>query len=86
MPFPTALEIVEELRPLVPPGVTMASWAMRWILMNDAVTCAIPGGRRPSQVEENVRAAELPPLSEATMAAVRAIYERRLKPIVHQYW
>jgi aryl-alcohol dehydrogenase-like predicted oxidoreductase len=86
VPFPTALEIVEELRPLVPPGTTMASWAMRWILMNDAVTCAIPGGKRPTQVEENVRAADLAPITEATMAAVRAIYERRLKPIVHHYW
>src|SRR4051812_31514757 len=86
VPFPTALDIVDELRPLVPPGTTMASWAMRWILMNDAVTCAIPGGKRPAQVEDNMRAADLPPLSEATMTAVRAIYERRLKPIVHHYW
>jgi aryl-alcohol dehydrogenase-like predicted oxidoreductase len=64
----------------------MAAWAMRWILMNDAVTCAIPGGKRPAQVEENVSAAALAPLPEATMAAVRSIYERRLKPLVHHYW
>jgi len=86
VPFPTALEIAEELRGLCPAGTSMAAWAMRWILMNDAVTCAIPGGKRPAQVEENVSAAALPPLPEATMAAVRSIYERRLKPLVHQYW
>jgi aryl-alcohol dehydrogenase-like predicted oxidoreductase len=86
VPFPTAIEVAEELRGLCPAGTSMAAWAMRWILMNDAVTCAIPGGKRPAQVEENVSAAALPPLPEATMAAVRSIYERRLKPLVHQHW
>ena len=86
VPYTTGLSVVEELRPLVPPGMTMATWALRWILMDEAVTCAIPGGKRPSQVDDNVAAADLPPLPEATMVKVREIYERRLKPLVHQYW
>jgi aryl-alcohol dehydrogenase-like predicted oxidoreductase len=86
VPFTTGLSAVEELRPLVPPGMSMASWALRWILMNDAVTCAIPGGKRPAQVDENAAAAALPPLPDATMAKVREIYERRIKPLVHHYW
>ena len=45
------------LRPLVPPGATMAQLALRWILMFDAVTCTIPGAKRPSQAEDNVGAA-----------------------------
>ena len=56
--YETGLNAVEELRPLVPAGAKLAQWALRWILMFDAVTCAIPGARNPRQVEENARAAE----------------------------
>ena len=84
--YETGLQAVEELRALVPNGMTMAQMALRWILMAPAVTCAIPGAKRPSQVEENVSAADLPPLSEDTMSNVREIYERLVKPQVHHYW
>ncbi|MGK3987615.1 aldo/keto reductase [Sorangium sp. So ce136] len=80
------LEIVEELRPLVPAGVSMAAWTMRWILMEDAVTCVIPGAKRPDQVDQNTSAADLPALPQETMAKVREIYDRRLRPAVHQLW
>ena len=55
----------------------MAQFAMRWILMFEAVSCAIPGAKRPSQEEENARAADMPPLSDETMRKVREIYEKR---------
>jgi len=84
--FDLGLEVVEELRPLVPAGWSMAEFALRWILMADAVTCAIPGAKRPSQVEDNCRAADLPPLDAGTMAKIREIYDRRVKPHVHHYW
>ena len=84
--FETGLEAVEALRPLIPPGVSMAQFAMRWILEFDAVTCAIPGAKRPAQAEENIAAADLPPLNPETMRAVRAIYEQRIQPLVHHYW
>jgi aryl-alcohol dehydrogenase-like predicted oxidoreductase len=84
--FETGLRAVDELRPLVPPGWTLAQFALRWILMSAAVTCAIPGAKRPSQVEENAAAADLPPLSEETMKSVRAVYDRLICPQVHDYW
>jgi aryl-alcohol dehydrogenase-like predicted oxidoreductase len=84
--YETGLAAVEELRALVPSGMTLTQFALRWILMFDAVTCAIPGAKRPSQVEENASAADLPPLSEATMHRVRKLYERSIQPLVHQYW
>lgn len=84
--FEAGLAAVEELRPLVPPGMTMTQFALRWILMFDAVTCAIPGAKRPAQAEENVAAADLPPLSPETMEKVKAIYEAHIKPLVHHYW
>jgi len=84
--YETGLAAVEELRALVPSGMTLTQFALRWILMFDAVTCAIPGAKRPSQVEENASAADLPPLSEETMRRVRELYERSIQPLVHQYW
>ena len=84
--YETGLRTVEELRALVPSGMTMAQFALRWILMFDAVTCAIPGAKRPAQVEDNVRASGLPPLSDETMRAVRGLYEERIRPLVHHYW
>ena len=84
--FETGLQVVEELRPLVPAGYTLAQLAMRWILMFEAVTCAIPGAKRAAQEEENARAADMPPLSDETMRRVRELYEERIKGLVHQYW
>ena len=84
--YETGLQAVEELRALLPGGMTLTQMALRWILMSPAVTCAIPGAKRPSQVEENVTAADLPPLSDETMNKVREIYDRLVRPQIHQYW
>lgn len=84
--YEIGLQAVEELRALLPEGMTLSQLALRWILMFPAVTCAIPGAKRPSQVEENVAAADLPELSEETMNQVRATYERLVRPQVHHYW
>src|SRR5437016_7801237 len=84
--YENGLQVVEELRALVPEGMTMAQFVLRWILMFDAVTCAIPGAKRPSQAEENVFAADLPALSGETMQAVRELYQARIQPLVHHFW
>jgi aryl-alcohol dehydrogenase-like predicted oxidoreductase len=84
--YATGLEAVEEIRRLLPPGVSMAQFALRWILMFDAVSCAIPGGKRPAQVAENCAAADLPPIAQDAMAAVRGIYDGRVRAAVHQRW
>lgn len=86
IPYELGLQLVEELRPLVPAGASLAAFALRWILMNEVVTCAIPGAKRPDQVEGNANAASLPPLSAETMQRVKAIYDQRVKPLVHQRW
>ncbi len=84
--YETGLQAVETLRTLVPAGMTMAQFALRWLLMFDAVTCAIPGAKRPAQVEENVRAADLPPLTDETMRAIKQLYDERIRPLVHHQW
>ena len=55
--FEAGLQAVEALRPLVPEGMTMAQFALRWILMSDAVTCAIPATRNPDYLVDNMGAA-----------------------------
>jgi aryl-alcohol dehydrogenase-like predicted oxidoreductase len=86
VPYDVALDAVEKLRGLVPEGATMAQWALRWILMNDAVSVVIPGARTPAQARANAGADALPPLSPASMAAVREIYETDIRPHVHHRW
>jgi aryl-alcohol dehydrogenase-like predicted oxidoreductase len=86
VPFETGLEVVDELRGLVPAGATLAQLALRWTLMFEAVTCAIPGAKTPEQARANAAAADLPPLSPETMQAVRRVYDERLRPLVHQSW
>jgi aryl-alcohol dehydrogenase-like predicted oxidoreductase len=80
------LATVEALEKLIPKNATMTQLALRWILEFPAVTCAIPGGKRPEQVAENAAASDLPPLSPETMKKVHALYEADIKPLVHQYW
>lgn len=84
--FETALQAVEQIRPLVPSGWSMAQFALRWILMFDAVTCAIPGAKRPEQAADNCRASDLPPVDASAMCSVEAIYRERIAPLVHQRW
>jgi aryl-alcohol dehydrogenase-like predicted oxidoreductase len=84
--FETGLQAVEEIRSLVPPGVSMAQFALRWILMFDAVTLAIPGAKNAQQAIGNARSADLPPLSEETMEKLRQVYDMRIRPEVHQRW
>ena len=86
MPYDLGLAAVDELRPLVPRGATLTQFALRWILMFDAVTCTIPGARTAAQARENAAAADLPPLDDSTMAAVRRIYDTRVRAAVHANW
>ena len=84
--YDTGLQAVEELRPLVPQGWSMTQFALRWILMFDAVTCAIPGAKNPKQAEDNAKAADLSALDSATMDKVLSIYDARIRGLVHHYW
>lgn len=84
--FTSGLKAVDELRPLVPQGSAMAQFALRWILMHPAVSCAIPGAKNKQQAQENAAASDLAALSDATMAAVRKIYDDHIAEHVHQSW
>jgi aryl-alcohol dehydrogenase-like predicted oxidoreductase len=84
--YEQGLDAVDELRALVPEGMTMSQFALRWILMFEAVSCVIPGAKNAQQAEQNVKAAEFPPIPAQTMLAVQELYENRIRGMVHQYW
>jgi aryl-alcohol dehydrogenase-like predicted oxidoreductase len=84
--YEVGLRAVDELKAICPAGVSMVQFALRWILMFEAVTCAIPGAKRPAQVVENFTAADLRPISKDAMAQVRTIYDRHIRELVHDYW
>jgi aryl-alcohol dehydrogenase-like predicted oxidoreductase len=86
VPLDVAFAAIDELKLLVPDKASMAQFALRWILMFDEVTCVIPGARRPDQLVDNIGAGELPALSQATMTKAQSIYDRLIKPLVHQRW
>ena len=84
--YERGLDAVEALRPLVPDGASMAQFALRWILMHEAVSCAIPGAKTPAQATDNAAASDLPAFSGDTMQKVRTIYEEQIYPMVHHRW
>jgi len=87
--YATQLAAVDALRTLLaegPPGMTLAQLALRWILQQPGVTCAIPGARTPAQVEENVAAAHLPPLPDPFLRQIDTLYQERIRPLVHHRW
>jgi aryl-alcohol dehydrogenase-like predicted oxidoreductase len=85
VPYDVGLAAVERVRAVI--GDTpMAPFALRWILMFDAVTVAIPGARSAEQARANASAAALPGLSGSQMAQIKAIYDEAIRPHVHQRW
>jgi aryl-alcohol dehydrogenase-like predicted oxidoreductase len=86
VPYEVGLDAVDHIRPLVSGDTTMAKFALRWILMSDAVTVAIPGARNPAQAQANAEAAVLPALPDEVMTEIARIYAEYIKPHVHQRW
>ncbi|MDH4440919.1 MAG: aldo/keto reductase [Rhizobium sp.] len=86
VPFETGLAAVEEIRKLVPAGASMAQFALRWILMHEAVTVVIPGARNGEQAKANAAASDLPAISADVMSAAKDTYVRLIAPHVHHRW
>ena len=84
--YEKSLAVVDKLRKVAPEGMTLPELALRFIASFPAVTCSIPGARRPEQVEQNVAAGEKGPLEPQLVQALAAIYDADVKPTVHQLW
>ncbi len=86
VPFEVGLDAVRELKELVDEGMTLAQFALRWVIDQPGVSTVIPGARNPQQVRDNVGAASLPPLRPEQLAGVREVYDRLIRPHVHARW
>lgn len=86
VPYEVGLEAVERLQDIVPANATLGQVALRWILMFDAVTCAIPGAKTIDQARANAAAGSLPPVDERSMDLVRSVYDDLIRPHVHGSW
>ncbi len=84
--YELGLKAVEELKNICPKDFTLAQFALKWILMFDSVTCAIPGAKHIKQLEDNVGAINIPNLSEDVMNKVKLVYDTMIKKSVHHYW
>jgi aryl-alcohol dehydrogenase-like predicted oxidoreductase len=84
--FATGVEAAVEFAALAPEGATPAQTALRWIIQQPGVTTVIPGARSVTQARSNAAAAGLPPLPDETLAAVRELYDRRIRDQVHARW
>ena len=84
--YERGLEVVEQLRALVPEGVTLAQLALRWILGFEAVSTIIPGAKTPEQARANAAASDLPALSGEALQAIADLYRERIAPQVHHRW
>ena len=84
--YETGLAAVAELKQVCGDQGNLAAVALRWILQFEAVSCIIPGASRPEQVTANLKALDLPPLTDQQLEQVRSIYEKYIKTAVHQVW
>jgi aryl-alcohol dehydrogenase-like predicted oxidoreductase len=84
--YDKSLAVVEKLRNLAPEGMSLSELALRFIASFPAVTCSIPGARRPEQVEQNVKAGEKGALDARLVQALAALYDADVRPAVHQLW
>ena len=80
--LPKAVAALEHLKPLVPNGMHLADFSLRWILDHAAVSSVIAGCSRPDQVVRNAAVSNLPPLSAETHAQLREVYQREIESLV----
>ncbi len=84
--FDTGVDAAREFAALAPAGATPAQAALRWVIQQPGVSTVIPGARNPEQAEQNAAAAALPPFSDAALAAIADLYDRRIRAQVHDRW
>ena len=83
--YSLGLQAVEELKKLFDTE-DLIPYALKWILMYDAVSVVIPGASKASQVTSNIRATQIPDLTKQQMNQVKAIYDNYIKESVQPQW
>ncbi|WP_136518596.1 aldo/keto reductase [Cellulomonas telluris] len=86
VPYEVGVEAAREVARHTPQGATTAQLALRWIVDQPGVSVVIPGARTPDQARANAAAEQLSPLDDATLDALRAVYDERIREHVHGRW
>ncbi len=86
VPFDVGVAAAREVASLTPPEATTAQLALRWIVDQPGVSVVIPGARTAAQARANAEAADVPSLDAATLSAIEAIYDERIRGHVHDRW
>lgn len=84
--FSKGVSAVNELEKILPANYNMTQFALKWILMHDAVSVTIPGAKNVEQVQINASASDLPPIHDDLMERIDEIYNERIRRMVHYYW
>jgi aryl-alcohol dehydrogenase-like predicted oxidoreductase len=84
--YDTGVDAAQEFAAIAPAGASTAQAALRWVIQQPGVSTVIPGARNPEQAEQNAAAAALPPFSDADLAAIADLYDRRIRAQVHNRW
>ena len=86
VPFEVGVQAAKEIAGIAPEGTSTAAFALRWIIDQPGVSVVIPGARNPEQARANAAAAQLPPLTDEQQAAVRRVYDERIREYVQDRW
>ncbi len=86
IPYETGLDAVAQLKSLFPDHQNLAPVALKWILRDERISCIIPGASKPEQVQSNLRAPEVSDLTSHQLQQIDAIYDQKIRPIVHHLW
>jgi len=85
MPFEEGVGLARKIGSMLPDNRT-AQWALRWVLDHPEVTTVIPGATRISQVQSNVSAGDLAPLSSQIHEQLRSLYNNEIKAKIRGHY
>jgi aryl-alcohol dehydrogenase-like predicted oxidoreductase len=86
VPYELGLIAVEKLKAIFPHNDSLASIALKWILMNPKISVVIPGATKASHLASNIQTSALPDISASQLTQVQAVYDEMIKPLIHQLW
>ena len=87
MPFDVGVDAAQRFSAIARDlDVEPAALALRWIIDQPGVTTVIPGASSVAQAGKNAAAADLAPLDDATVSAIRDLYDGMIRPLVRDRW
>ena len=83
--YSKALEAIEDLKSILPDGITLSQLSLKWILMHEAVSVVIPGAKNKDHVHLNTISSEVDDIS-SIMNEINNIYTKYFYEDIHHRW